>query len=335
MRNLLTLAALLFTATTATADTQRGIEFYNAENYKAAEQEFLAPVNAGDPTAIRYYANMLYTGRGIPTDRNRAKQLLRDAYAAGDTASGTYLAGLLSEFFLHFSGDETEIEKTARLREATKLFEETYTGPTQQEPATNIVNSFVSSEGQVVPKEPIILWFKRAVREGHADSAWYLATAYSNGNGVKQDAHDAYYWAEFAAFLGHTDAQYTVGQLYAEGRYGPIRQDEGMALIIQAAKEQHNPSMLLVAEHFASQGSNHDLGMAWRVLHLGYDRGMEKSERSQRLTDFLLSRNANQYAKPIKDFMYNGHFQSLIDATEPDYRRAKNDFNKRIRAHSE
>lgn len=335
MRGVLAIVFAVLTAGAASADTQRGIELFNSENFSSAEQEFAGPVAAGDPVAIRYYANMLYFGRGVAEDRPLAKKLLRDAYAKGDTASGTYLASLLTDYWAHFSSAELNEADIVRLQEAKVLFEETYSGPTGQNPASKIVDIYFDTKGRVAPKDNMIVWLKRAVLEGHNYSALQLASAYSAGNGVEEDKREAFYWAEYAAFLGNAEAQTIVGQIYAEGRFGPIRQDEGFALIVQAAKERHNPAMLYVAEHFASSGSNRDLGMAWRVLHLGYDRGMEKSERSQRLADFLLSRGGDRYGAEIEDFMYNGHFESLIQETEPDYNAALDDFSSRIRPHSE
>lgn len=333
MRTLLPFAFLILTSTTAISDTQRGIEFYNAEDFAQAEREFQGPVAQGDPVAIRYYANMLYMGRGVDADRERAKELLRGAYEKGDTASGTYLASLLTDFMLHWTTDEEPAAKIARLSEATQLFEETYTGPTSQKPATQIVTSAIDTDGQVAPKGDMMVWFKRAVRERHGESAWYLARAHSNGNGAKKDFAEAFYWAEYAAFLGQPEAQTTVGELYAEGRFGPPRPDAGLALIVQAAKERHNPAMLHVAGHFAGKGE--DFGMAWRVLQLAYDRGMEKSEGSKRLEEFLISRNGNYDARFIEDYAYNGRFETLIQSTLPDYNAALKDFESRIRPYSE
>ncbi|WP_270730438.1 tetratricopeptide repeat protein [Shimia sp. Alg240-R146] len=335
MRSILVFALTMFVAASAFADTQRGIAYFNSENYSAAEQEFAGPVTEGDPVAIRYYANMLYFGRGVAEDRPQAKKLLRDAHAKGDTASGTYLASLLTDYWAHFGTSELTEADLVRLQEAKVLFEETYSGPTGQNPASKIVDIYFDTKGRVAPKDNMIVWLKRAVLEGHAYSALQLASAYSSGNGVEEDKREAFYWAEYAAFLGNAEAQTIVGQVYAEGRFGPVRQDEGFALIVQSAKERHNPAMLYVAEHFASSGSNRDLGMAWRVLHLGYDRGMEKSERSQRLADFLLSRGADRFGAEIEDFMYNGHFETLIQETEPDYNAALDDFSSRIKPHSE
>jgi TPR repeat protein len=332
MYRVLFLVALTFLSTPAFSDTQRGIELFNAEKYTAAEQEFRGPVAAGDTVAIRYYANMLYFNRGVDQDRPRAKELLRKAYRDGDTASGTYLASLLTDFFAHFSTGETEAETFARQSEAVELIEATYTGPTGQELAIKLALIFIDSEGQIAPKEGIILWFKRAVREGHGLSAWHLANAYANGNGVKQNPRDAFYWAEYSAFLGHPEAQTIVGEYYIEGRAGPERPDAGLALIVQAAKERDNPAMLRVAEYFASDG---DLGMAWRVLDLARRRGMEDSERSKRLGDFLISRAADQSARSIEDYAYNGRFETLIQSTTPDFEAAKEDFSNRIRPYSE
>ncbi len=332
MTRILTLAAFILSLGSAQADTQRGIELFNEGRYTAAEQEFLGPVAAGDPVAIRYYANMLYLTRGVDQDRPRAKALLRKSYRDGDTASGAYLATLLTDFMAHFMIGETDEDATARQKEATALIEATYSGPSSQEHATKLVLIFIDSEGRIAPKGGIIKWFKRAVREGHGLSAWHLANAYANGNGVKQSQTDAFYYAEYSAFLGHPEAQTIVGQYYFEGRAGPERPAAGLSLIVQAAKERDNPAMLLVAEHFASEK---DLGMAWRVLDLAQKRGAKDSDRSRRLKQFLVSRGAEQAARSIEDYAYNGRFETLIQSTEPDYRAAQADFSKRIRPYSE
>jgi TPR repeat protein len=334
VNRILSFVVLIFTAATASAETQRGIEYFKAENYTSAEQEFLGPVAAGDPVAIRYYANMLYTGRGVAVDRPRAKEILRKAYANGDRASGKYLANLLTEFMLHFKTTKLDDNDFSRLGEAKELFEETYTRFSENA-ATKIINIFVKTEGRIAPKDDVIVWMKRAVGEGHDTSAWELAQAYAVGNGVTKDEEEAFYWAEYAAFLHHAEAQNTVGEIYVEGRTGDIRVAEGIALIVQSAKERHNPAMLHVAEIFAREGSSFELGMAWRVLNLAYDRGMEKSEDSERLANYLLSRDANQFAKTIDDYMYNGRFESLIQDTEPDYIAALTDFKARIKRNVE
>jgi TPR repeat protein len=333
MRYLLTFAIFIFATTHAMAETKQGIALYNAGNYEGAEQEFLGPVAAGDPVAIRYYANMLYIGRGVSQDRERAKSILRAAYINGDTASGTYLAELLTEFMLHFSIDEKPTDKTARLTEATRLFEETYTGPTSQEPATNIIMTFIDTKGQIAPKGNIITWLKRGVREGHAESAWYLARAYFAGNAVEKDAKQAFYWAEYAAFLDHPEAQTIVGELYAEGRFGPANPDAGMALIVQSAKQRHNPAMVHVAGYFAGEGD--DPGMAWRVLQLAYDRGMEKTDNSKRMEEFIRTRGGHVSARSIEDYAYSGRFETLIQQTLPTYNAALQDFRKRIKPSTE
>ncbi|MGI9353437.1 MAG: tetratricopeptide repeat protein [Rhizobiaceae bacterium] len=332
MYRILSFVFLLLTTSTAAADTKRGIDLFNNQDYAAAEQEFLDPVAAGDPVAIRYYANMLYLGRGIAKDKPRAKEMLRKAYRGGDAASGTYLASLLTDFFANDMPTDLTAEDFSRLREAQELLEATYTGPTKQQPATNIVQIFIQTESKIAPKDNIIVWFKRAVREGHGVSAWQLANAYSSGNGVKRNEKDAFYWAEYAAFLGHAEAQNIVGEIYTEGRFGPVRRAEGLALVVQAAKERHNPAMLHVAGHFTSTD---DLGMAWRVLDLARRRGMEETSGSKRLSDYLMSKSADQMGKSIEDYTYNGRFETLIQSTEPDYQAALKDFSGRIRPYSE
>jgi TPR repeat protein len=139
----------------------------------------------------------------------------------------------------------------------------------------------------------------------------------------------AFYWAEYAAFLDHPEAQTTVGELYAEGRFGQPNPDTGMALIIQSAKQRHNPAMLYVAEYFAGEGGN--AGMAWRVLQLAYDRGMEKSDRSKRLEGFLRTRSGHNSARSIDDYAYSGYFEMLIQETEPEYNAARQNFSDRIK----
>ena len=117
--------------------------------------------------AVRYHAYMLYTGTGGDFDQPRAKALLRKAYNAGDRASGAYLAGLLARVMsTSFFKEDFTPEFYDTLAEAMVLFEDTYTGNSNQENATNITKIFRVTDGKVAPKSDMIRWLKRATAEG-------------------------------------------------------------------------------------------------------------------------------------------------------------------------
>ena len=70
--------------------------------------------------------------------------------------------------------------------------------------------------------------------------------------------------------------------------------------------------------------------MAWRVLQLAYDRGMEKTEQSKGLEQFIRQKNGHHAARSIEDYAYNGYFETLIQQTLPAYNAARENFINRI-----
>jgi TPR repeat protein len=328
MRNLVTLATLFFTTSIATADTLRGIEYYNDKDYKGAAEEFRAPASFGDPVAIRYFGHMLYIGRGVPENRGDAKKYLLYAYERGDTASGIQLADLLTDQMLHISTNETPAAKDFRLQQATHIYAATYTGPTAQKTASKIVDAFIDTNGAARPDGDMVIWYKRGVHEDHPLSAWMLSRYHLTKAHASGDYKQAFYWAEYAAFLNHPEAQTDVGDLYSKGHFGPEQPDTGIALIVQAAKQGHPRAMLHVAEYFADHNENY--GMSWRMLQLAYDRGMEKTDRSSRLVELLRSKGGDTAAHTIDDYAYSGYFDTLIQKTLPAYNAARENFINRI-----
>ena len=321
---------LLTLAATAQADTQRGIALFKDKDYAAAKREFLKSDSVNDPVAIRYYAYMLYTGTGGDFDQPRAKALLYKAYNAGDTASGSYLAGLLARVMSRriFREDYTP-EDFDTLAEAMVLFEDTYSGKSNQEHATNVAKIFKVTDGKVAPKGDMITWLKRATAEGDQYSAWDLAGAYSAANGVKKDDAAAFHWAELAAFLGHSEARGAVGSIYVSGAIGPKKPDQGIALIARGAEDRDNASMLLLAEYYESLGEPRDLGMAWRVLDIARARGLKESNRSKQLADRLSMEGARIDGRNISDAQYNQRIDDLLRYTLDDYNAAIRNFKTR------
>ena len=284
MHRILSIIFLTLSISSVQADTQRGISLYKAKDYDAALREFKKPASINDPVAVRYHAYMLYTGTGGDFDPPRAKALLRKAYNAGDRASGAYLAGLLARVMsTSFFKEDFTPEFYDTLAEAMVLFEDTYTGNSNQENATNITKIFRVTDGKVAPKSDMIRWLKRATAEGDEYSAWDLAQAYSSANGVKKDDAAAFHWAELAAFLGHSEALGAVGGIYVLGAVGPKKPDQGLALILRGAEHRDNGSLLLLAEYYASLGRPQNLGMSWRILNTALNQGLKESPRSRQL----------------------------------------------------
>lgn len=70
--------------------------------------------------------------------------------------------------------------------------------------------------------------FRKAAELGHADAQYRLGRMYAEGDGLPRDMAQAAHWFRKAAEQGETDAQYRLGLMYAEGDGLP--QDTAQAL---------------------------------------------------------------------------------------------------------
>src|ERR1044071_833981 len=87
---------------------------------------------------------------------------------------------------------------------------------------------------------------RHAVGQGDADAQYRLAIEFARGTGgVKRDYAEAAKWYRKAADQGHTEAQYELGRLYAQGLGVPRNYSDAAKSYLLAAEKGH-----VAAQHF-------------------------------------------------------------------------------------
>lgn len=73
--------------------------------------------------------------------------------------------------------------------------------------------------GGVIPDyAEAALWYAKAANQGHAQAQWNLGNLYANGMGVEPDLREAVEWYTKAALQGHAQAQNDLGEHYSYGQ---------------------------------------------------------------------------------------------------------------------
>jgi TPR repeat protein len=63
-----------------------------------------------------------------------------------------------------------------------------------------------------------LYWYEKAANQGYAAGQYFLAVAYTKGQGVRPNHQRAFYWYEKAANQNDSGAQYSLGVSYFLGR---------------------------------------------------------------------------------------------------------------------
>lgn len=102
------------------------------------------------------------------------------------------------------------------------------------------------SKGNGVPQdyEKAADYMRQAANKGYAFAQNDLGTLYAKGLGVKQDNETAAIWYLQAAENGDSLAQYNMGQIYAQGRGVPKDIRQSLGWYQKAAKQNHPEAMI-------------------------------------------------------------------------------------------
>ena len=100
------------------------------------------------------------------------------------------------------------------------------------------------------------LWEPLA-RLGHPDAQYHLGWLYANGNGLNVDVRRAVYWWQQAANNGYLDAQFAIGLAYTTGEGLKADRTEAFKWFISAAKSGHEDSRDIVKRLVLESGENY------------------------------------------------------------------------------
>jgi|TARA_B110000305_G_C19247121_1_gene542889 TPR repeat protein len=93
--------------------------------------------------------------------------------------------------------------------------------------------------------------FTLAAEEGLDLAQYNLAILYFTGQGVVQDAAEAFRWTELAAQQGHVAAQFNLGSLYYAGDGVEADTDKAVEMFEGAARAGHAAAALILANMYA------------------------------------------------------------------------------------
>ena len=90
-------------------------------------------------------------------------------------------------------------------------------------------------------KEEIAKMYRRKADQGEADAQWQLGDCYANGEGVPEDKAEAAKWYRKAADQGHYLAQWQLGECYANGTGVPADKSEAVKWLCRAVRQGYVP----------------------------------------------------------------------------------------------
>ena len=99
--------------------------------------------------------------------------------------------------------------------------------------------------------ETALYEFTVAAEEGLDLAQYNLAILYFTGQGVEQDAAEAFRWTEAAALQGHVAAQFNLGSLYYAGDGVEADTTKAVELFEGAARAGHANAALILANMYA------------------------------------------------------------------------------------
>ena len=92
-------------------------------------------------------------------------------------------------------------------------------------------------EGYLIKNQKSIKWYKQAVQNGDAESAFRIGMAYVSGDlGLKKDFGQAESYLIKASNQNHPESQAKLGIMYFEGKNMSKKPKEGMELLLRASK---------------------------------------------------------------------------------------------------
>jgi TPR repeat protein len=161
----------------------------------------------GVPRAQNNLGACYAEGLGVPKNRQRAEDLLRQSADAGDPVGQRNYAAFQMQGLTGNDPDYT-------------LAADYYRRAAEQgdAPAQDML-SWMLLEGEIMPADPAEArrWAHEAAEKGIASSMTRLGMLYHNAIGVDREPHQAVYWWRKGADAGDADAQAMLGAAYHMG----------------------------------------------------------------------------------------------------------------------
>ena len=168
----------------------------------------------------------------------------------GDYRIKVAKSGYLSEDFLIYSKDITDISKNINLKKEPELIFENILKKAKSgdsEAQKELGNYYL--DGNVVEKDvnKAIEWYKKSALQSNPKAMYNLGYLYSQGIGVKKDNKTEFFWKKKSADLGFSWAQNWIGKSYYHGWFGDKDIEMAYKYLLKSAQQADADSAYLIA----------------------------------------------------------------------------------------
>jgi len=147
----------------------------------------------------------------------------------------------------------------------------------------NALGMVFSTGGLGVAKDQVeaVNWFRKAAEQSYVEAQFALGDCYANGRGVAKNEVEAVKWYRKAADQNYVKAQYNLGVCYANGRGVAKDEVEAVKWYRKAADQNYVNAQYNLAQCYANgQGVAKDYVEAYKWCLLAKAQGDERANKS-------------------------------------------------------
>ncbi|MBK6659731.1 MAG: sel1 repeat family protein [Proteobacteria bacterium] len=236
----------------------------------AAEEEDAAASNA--PSAAPGPAATLGEARAAldAQDLPRAATLFTQLAEAGNAEAQAHIG------YMTYRGEGVRADKAKAVEWYRKA-----AAQGNRDAQYNLAVAYAFGDGVAQNDAQALHWYQRAAEQGSAVAQYSLGVSYALGEGARRDDALALKWvSRRRRAAGYADAQFNLGQMIRSGRGVKANENEGLALVKQAADNGSAAAQYSLGNMYrAGSGVKRDLAEATRLVQARRRPGPQRSAR--------------------------------------------------------
>lgn len=281
------------------------------KNYKSALKIFMEGADYGYPLATEWLVEAYRLGKGIPKDRDKAKELARYCRAeleemcvCGDVdAQYMYawnlLYGIFCEneeekgfYWMHRASEEEHLKAKVELAECyldgRGCVQDIKKGlcMMKQLVTTSSIKAhyrlgkmYLYGEHVEEDDKKAFSLLKFAAEREHVTAMRYMGNIYCYGHGVEKDYAEARKWYEKSAAAGNGAANEQLGWIYFAGKGVPEDEEKAFRYFKIAADKGYEFSQYEVAIHYICEEKYKDYEMGMKYLEKSAEQGFVEAQK--------------------------------------------------------
>lgn len=226
---------------------QKGLAYYEKENFKGAFKWFLKSAEAGNVEAQKKLGTMYHKKQGVKGIRERIDYWYNLAIEQGDIDAKYEYASILNKrhaedyaFTATFQAHRLDELKPKYDRLHERFINLYKSAANQGHVEANFVMGNIAKNADQPNYNEALSWYKKASDLGHSQAQYNIGEMYYKGEGITVDKEQALSWFHKAAQLNHQDAYYGLGMMYYNGQGTPTNKEEAFKWLLKAT-EGWNP----------------------------------------------------------------------------------------------